>query len=191
MLTALLAALVSAPVAAHSGTGLKGGLESGFLHPLQGFDHLLAMVCVGVWGAFLGPPLIYALPVVFPAFMVVGAVLGMFAVPLPSTEIGVAMSVVALGACIALSVRAPLWLAVVMVALFAVFHGYAHGNELPSAADPIGYSVGFVFATGLLHVAGICIGFLNERPGGKVVTRGLGAVIGVAGLLFLFRAIVP
>jgi urease accessory protein len=113
----------------------------------------------------------------------------MFAVPLPTVEIGVALSVLVLGACIALSLRAPLWLASAIVAAFAIFHGYAHGRELPSAADPVGYSVGFVLATGMLHVAGIGIGFLNERPGGVIVTRGLGAAIGVAGACFLYRAV--
>jgi len=185
----LAVALASAPAAAHSGTGLKGGFGSGFLHPLQGFDHLLAMVSVGIWGAFLGRPLIYALPVIFPGLMVVGAVLGMFSVPLPAIELGIAISVVILGACIALSVRAPIWVAIFIVAAFAVFHGYAHGKELPSAADPIGYSAGFVLATGLLHVAGICIGFLNERPGGRLITRTLGAAIGTVGLFFLYRAV--
>lgn len=180
--------LASAPAAAHIGTGLAGGLGSGFVHPLKGLDHLLAMVCVGIWGAFLERPLIYALPVVFPGFMVVGAVLGMFGAPLPSIELGIAVSVLTLGTCIGLSVRAPVWVAILIVGAFAVFHGYAHGKELPSAADPIGYSSGFVLATGLLHLAGIGIGFLNEWPHGRIVTRALGAAIGAAGLFFLLRA---
>jgi urease accessory protein len=84
--------------------------------------------------------------------------------------------------------RAPVWGAALIVGTFALFHGYAHGRELPSAADPLGYSAGFVLATGLLHVFGICIGFLNERPGGAAVTRGIGGLIGVAGAWFLIRA---
>ena len=172
--------LIGAPAMAHTGTGLAGGFASGFTHPLTGADHLLAMVSVGLWGAFLGRPLIYALPVIFPGVMVIGAALGMFAVPLPIVEVGVALSVLVLGACIALSLRAPVWVASAIVAAFAIFHGYAHGRELPSAADPVGYSVGFVLATGMLHVAGIGIGFLNDRPGGVTVTRGLGGAIGVA-----------
>jgi urease accessory protein len=163
----------------------------GFAHPLTGLDHLLAMVSVGVWGAVLGRPLIYTLPVVFPAVMVVGAILGMWAIPLPSVELGIALSVLVLGTCISLSIRAPGWVASLIVGSFAVFHGYAHGTELPSAADPIGYSVGFVLATGLLHVLGICIGLLNERPTGTVVMRGLGGLIGVAGAWFLLRAVQP
>ena len=171
------------------GTGLAGGFVSGFRHPLSGSDHLLAMVSVGLWGAFLDRPLIYALPVIFPAMMVGGAVLGMFGVPLPPVEIGIALSVLMLGGCIALSLQAPVWAASLIVATFAVFHGYAHGKELPSAADPIGFSAGFVLATGLLHVLGICIGFLNGRPGGVVATRSVGGIIGGMGVWYLYRAI--
>jgi urease accessory protein len=181
--------LLSNPAAAHMGTGLPGGFVSGFKHPFSGIDHLLAMISVGLWGAFLGRPLIYALPVVFPAMMVVGAIMGMFVVPLPPVELGIALSVVVLGGCIALSVRAPVWSACVIVAMFAVFHGYAHGKELPSAADPVSYSAGFVLATGLLHVAGICLGFLNDLPNGVVATRSMGAVIATVGIGLLYRAI--
>jgi urease accessory protein len=173
----------------HIGTGLPGGFESGFIHPFSGIDHLLAMVSVGLWGAFLGRPLIYVLPVIFPAIMVAGAILGMFGVPLPPVEIGIALSVLVLGGGIALSVKAPVWAACIVVAVFAVFHGYAHGKELPSAADPIAYSVGFVLATGLLHVSGICLGLLNELPRGIAVTRSMGAIIAVFGVWFLYRAI--
>lgn len=185
----VVALAVAAPAFAHSGTGLAGGFTSGFVHPLSGFDHLLAMVSVGLWGAFLGRPLIIALPVIFPALMAVGGVLGMANVPLPPVEIGIALSVLVLGAMIALAVRAPVWLAMLIVAIFAVFHGYAHGKELPSAADPIGYSVGFVLATGMLHVVGIGIGLLNDRPGGLIATRTAGALIAAAGSWFLFRAL--
>jgi urease accessory protein len=181
--------LSSNPAAAHTGTGLPGGLASGFLHPLSGIDHLLAMVSVGLWGAFLGRPLIYVLPVVFPAMMVAGAIMGMFVVPLPPVEVGIAVSVLVLGGCIALSVRAPVWAASLVVALFAVFHGYAHGKELPSAADPVSYSAGFVLATGFLHVAGISLGFLNDRPNGVVATRSVGGVIAGLGAWFLYQAI--
>ena len=187
--TAGFALLLSNPAAAHMGTGLPGGFVSGFRHPFSGIDHLLAMISVGLWGAFLGRPLIYALPVVFPAMMVVGAILGMFVVPLPPVEPGIALSVVVLGGCIALSLRAPVWAASIIVAVFAVFHGYAHGKELPSAADPVSYSAGFVLATGLLHVAGICLGFVNGLPNGVVATRSMGAVIATVGIGLLYRAI--
>ena len=103
-----LAVALHAPLAgAHVGTGLPGGIAQGFAHPFGGFDHLLAMVSVGLWGAFLGRPLIYVLPVVFPVVMVIGAALGMFGVPLPHVEIGIALSVLVLGTCIAATWKAP------------------------------------------------------------------------------------
>jgi urease accessory protein len=188
-LLALAAASAAGPALAHSGTGLPGGFASGFLHPLSGFDHMLAMVSVGLWGAFLGRPLIVALPVIFPTVMAVGGALGMANVPLPRVEVGIALSVLVMGAVIALAYRAPVWIACVIVGVFAIFHGYAHGKELPSAADPIGYSLGFVLATGLLHVAGIGLGLLNVRPGGVIATRSLGALIGLTGVYFLYRAL--
>jgi urease accessory protein len=184
-----VASLVSNSASAHVGTGLPGGWVSGFMHPFGGIDHLLAMVSVGLWGAFLGRPLIHVLPVVFPAMMVAGAILAMFGVPLPPVEIGIAVSVLVLGACIALSLSAPVWAASLVVAVFAVFHGYAHGKELPSAADPVGYSAGFVVATGLLHVSGIGIGLLSGRPKGVIAIRSFGGVIAVIGIWFLYRAL--
>lgn len=183
--------VLAGPAAAHAGTGLRGGFASGFLHPLSGPDHLLAMVSVGLWGAFLGRPLIYALPVIFPTVMVAGAAMGMLGAPLPPVQIGIAVSVLVLGLCIALAIRAPVWAAAMIVAVFAVFHGYAHGKELPSAADPVGYSLGFVLATGLLHVAGIGLGALKDRQGGEVLTRGLGGAVALAGGWFLFAALTP
>lgn len=184
----LAIALHASSADAHTGTGLPGGVVQGFAHPFGGLDHLFAMVSVGLWGAFLGRPLIYALPVVFPVVMVVGAALGMFGVPLPRVEIGVALSVLVLGACIAFAWRAPVAAASLVVAVFALFHGYAHGRELPSAADPIGYSVGFVLATGLLHVVGIGIGALADRPRAAIVVRVLGAAIAGVGLVFVRNA---
>ncbi|MBV8496191.1 MAG: HupE/UreJ family protein [Gammaproteobacteria bacterium] len=189
VIVAAAGSLLCDRAAAHMGTGLPGGFVSGFVHPFSGVDHLLAMVSVGLWGAFLGRPLIFALPVVFPAMMVGGALMGMFVVPLPPVELGIALSVLVLGGCIALSVRAPIWAASLVVALFAVFHGYAHGKELPSAADPVSYSAGFVLATGLLHVSGIAVGFVKDRPGGLVATRSIGAAIATIGAWFLYRAI--
>jgi len=147
------------------------------------------MVSVGLWGAFLGRPLLYLLPMIFPAVMAGGALLAMWGLHMPGVEIGIALSVLVLGACIASAFKAPVWLASVVVAAFALFHGYAHGQELPSAADPIGYSTGFVLATGLLHVLGIGIGTLNVLPGGAVATRVMGGLIGCAGLCFLYIAV--
>ena len=179
------AIVITVPAWGHSGTGLAGGFPSGFKHPFTGADHLLAMVAVGLWGAFLGRPLVYVLPIVFPMVMVMGGIMGMMDLPLPSTEIGIALSVITLGACILCAARPPVVVAAAMVGLFAIFHGFAHGRELPSAADPVGYSLGFVLATGLLHVTGILLGLIKERPHGELVIRVTGAAIAVAGVGFL------
>ena len=184
---ALIAAatLAAGPALAHSGTGLAGGFVSGFFHPLTGFDHLLAMVSVGLWGAFLGRPLIVVLPVLFPAVMAVGGVLGMAGVPLPPVELGIALSVLVLGGMIAFAVKAPIWLASLLVAFFAIFHGYAHGKELPDGANAVAFSAGFVIATGLLHLTGIAFGLLTRWPAGRLAVRGAGGVIALVGLAYL------
>ena len=132
--TGLFMLLRSAAAQAHTDVGVAGGLLTGFLHPLSGIDHLLAMVAVGIWGATLGRPLVWALPVGFPMLMVVGGVLGIADVQLPYVETGIAVSVVVLGLAIAAAWRAPIGVALAIVALFGVFHGFAHGKELPEAA---------------------------------------------------------
>jgi urease accessory protein len=121
--------------------------------------------------------------------MVIGAVMAMLGVPMPPAEIGIAASVLVLSVCVALSIKAPVWVASLIVATFAVFHGYTHGSELPSAADPIGYSAGFVIATGLLHLLGIAIGSLNRWRRGVVAIRIMGWGIAVAGAWFLTLAL--
>ncbi len=185
----LVAALQSAPALAHDGTGLAGGFVAGFLHPVTGFDHMLAMVSVGLWGAFLGRPLLIVLPMLFPAMMAAGAGAGMAGLPLPSVELGIAASVATLGAMILFAVRAPIAVACAIVAMFALFHGYAHGMELPSAADPTGYTAGFELSTGLLHVAGIALGTLKSSAVGTIALRSLGGVIAVIGVWFLAGAL--
>lgn len=180
---------LSVPAYAHSAKSLSLGFTGGFLHPLSGPDHLLAMISVGLWGAFLGRPLIYLLPVVFPTVMAVGGVLGMAQLPFPRVEIGIALSVIVLGAAILFRWRAPVLLAAVIVGIFGLFHGYAHGLELPSMANPVSFSLGFVLATGMLHVLGIFIGLLRDRPGGETLLRGMGAVIAAAGGWFLYAAL--
>jgi urease accessory protein len=170
---------------AHSGEGVAGGFLSGFLHPLSGLDHLLAMVAVGIWGATLGRPLVWALPVAFPMLMVVGGVLGIAQIPLPYVEIGIAVSVIVLGLSIASAWRAPMVVAVGIVALFGVFHGHTHGTELPTTAAPAAYAAGFVISTGLLHLGGIAIGLVKELPRGEQVLRAGGGVIAAAGVWIL------
>lgn len=187
---ALLAAFaLAAPLAqAHEGAGLAGGFMSGFAHPLLGWDHVVAMLAVGLWGAFLGAPALWLLPVVFPLVMAAGGALGVLGVPLPAVEIGIAVSAIALGGVVAGALRPPLWVAALLVALFAIFHGHAHGTELPQAASPLAYSLGFVVATGLLHLTGIALGLLARWPAGRIAVRGMGAGIALLGVLFLTRA---
>jgi urease accessory protein len=172
---------------AHSGTGLAGGSQAGFLHPLNGPDHMLAMVSVGLWGAILGRPLVVALPVVFPVMMAIGGVLGIVGIAVPPVEIGIAASVIILGGAIATLIKPPAVVAILMVAIFALFHGYAHGQELPSAVDPVGYSTGFVLATGLLHLVGVGLGFIILQRAGLKSLRVLGASICLVGVWFLFQ----
>jgi urease accessory protein len=180
--------LLASPAQAHSETGLPGGFSAGIAHPLTGADHMLAMVSVGLWGHFLRKPLIYLLPMVFPMMMAAGAGIGMIGIALPPVELGIALSVVILGALVCGAVRTQPWVACIVVGLFALFHGYAHGIELPSAADPIGYSLGFVLATGSLHVFGIAIGRIALVPSGETMLRGLGALIFAFGLYFFWAA---
>ncbi|MDT7835826.1 HupE/UreJ family protein [Aquabacterium sp. OR-4] len=172
---------------AHSedAAGIGGGLLAGMLHPLLGLDHLVAMVAVGLWGAFLGPRAVWLLPVVFPLVMAVGGVLGMAQVPLPSVEVGIAVSGIVLGLMVALAARPPLPVAALIVGAFAIFHGHAHGAELPAAANALAYSIGFVVSTGLLHVAGIGLGLLVRWPAGRWAVRGTGLLIALVGLAFL------
>lgn len=188
-LATLLALLPLTSALAHSGTGVAVGLESGFFHPITGLDHLVAMVAVGLWGAQLGNPAIWILPITFPLVMALGGLLGLSGVPLPLTEPVVALSGLALGLLIALYVRTPLWIAAVLVGIFAIFHGYAHGRELPAAANPIAYAVGFVVATGILHLCGIVIGLLVSLPNGARVVRACGVAIGCVGGYFLLAAL--
>lgn len=179
-------ALVAPAVAhAHTETGAIGGFISGFLHPLLGPDHIAAMVAVGIWGAFLGAPAMWRLPVIFPLVMAGGGALGILGVPLPGVETAIAFSGVVLGMMIVLAARPPLWVAALMVGFFAIFHGHAHGAELPEAANAVTYAVGFVIATGLLHLSGIALGLLIRWPGGRIAVRTIGGVIAATGFAFL------
>lgn len=184
--TAVLAFALAQPAFAHEQAGVAGGLLSGLLHPVTGIDHLIAMVAVGIWGAQLGAPAIWVLPITFPLVMAVGGVLGIMRVPLPMPELVIAISALILGVAVASRLRLPFPVAAIIVAVFAIFHGYAHGAELPGSANPQAYGIGFVTATGLLHLCGIAIGTLTRWPAGERVIQGLGA--GIAGLGCYFLA---
>ncbi|MEM1317084.1 MAG: HupE/UreJ family protein [Pseudomonadota bacterium] len=179
-------ALISTIARAHVGEGIDSGFESGFWHPILGWDHVVAMVAVGLWGAFLGRPAIFILPVVFPLVMAVGGALGIMGMPLPYVEAGIALSGVVLGLLIAFAMKAPLWVAAVIVGIFAIFHGHAHGTEFPTEFDATGYAIGFVIGTGLLHMVGIAFGALVGSEIGKVAVRAVGALIAAVGAAYLF-----
>ena len=185
----IFAVIPAGAACAHTQGGLVGGFASGFAHPLLGLDHIAAMVAVGLWGAFLGAPAIWLLPIVFPLVMALGGVLGILGVPLPGVEIGIAVSAVVLGLMVALAVKPHLAIAAVIVGAFAIFHGYAHGVELPEGGDAVAYSLGFVIATGCLHLCGIAIGLLARWPAGRMAVRVAGSAIAVAGLVFLGKLI--
>ena len=177
------------PAYAHNEASAAGGVIAGLSHPFLGVDHMLAMIAVGVWGAFLGRPLLMILPMVFPVTMTVGAALAIAAVPFPPVELGVAVSVIGLGILILTAARPAPAVACAVVAIFALFHGYAHGTELPATADPVGYSVGFVLATGFLHLGGICLGLLKSLRFGEIVLRAAGAAMAAAGVMFLITGL--
>jgi urease accessory protein len=185
----LLLLLASVPAQAHPQVGRAAGFVSGLRHPVSGLDHALAMIAVGVWGAQLGAPAVWLLPVAFPMVMAFGGFLGLAGVPIPGVEVGVALSAVLLGLLVAFEARPPLWLAVVIVGLFAIFHGHAHGTELPAGESGVLYSIGFVVATGCLHATGIGIGLAHRWPAGRTALRFAGTVVATAGLAFLWRAI--
>ncbi len=172
---------------AHAETAEGGGFWAGLTHPVLGLDHMAAMVAVGLWGVFLGAPAIWLLPIIFPLVMALGAIVGLSGIALPLTELIIALSGLVLGLMILFKVQLNLVLVCLLVGLFAVFHGYAHGAELPATANPYAFIIGFVIATGALHVAGILLGTLTRWPAGLVAVRSAGAVIAGLGAMFLYQ----
>lgn len=187
---ALALLLLPATVFAHQETGSITGIVSGLKHPVSGMDHVLAMISVGLWGAQLGPPAVWALPVAFPMVMAFGGMLGLMGISLPGIEIGIAVSAIVLGAMIVTESRPPLWIAAALVGFFAIFHGHAHGTELPAGSSGLLYSIGFVAATGMLHGVGIAMGLVHRFRGGRLAVRAAGAVVSAAGVFFLARIFV-
>jgi urease accessory protein len=186
--TTLAATLWPALAWAHTGRGRAEGFLAGLHHPVSGLDHVLAMVSVGLWGAQLGAPAMWLLPVTFPMVMAFGGMLGLMGVRMPGVEVGIALSGMVLGLAVLAEWRPPLWGAATVVGVFAVFHGHAHGTELPSGASGLSYSIGFVVATGTLHALGIGIGLIHRWGWGRVALRVTGAVVASAGVFFLWRA---
>jgi urease accessory protein len=189
-LAAIAATLALVPTAAlaHSGLGQLHGFAQGFLHPLGGVDHVLAMVTVGVFAWQLGGRALWLVPATFVLAMAAGGALGIAGVELLLVEFGIAASVVVLGAIVALKVKAPLAVAMGLVGAFAVFHGHAHGTEMPPDAAAAAYATGFLLATALLHAGGIAPGFVIGRIGdiqGRLVYRVGGGLVALAGIAIL------
>jgi urease accessory protein len=191
MASLVLLWVVAWPAAAfaHVRGGEAVGFTSGVLHPVSGLDHVLAMIAVGLWGAQLGAPAVWLLPVTFPMVMAFGGMLGLMGVAIPGIEVGIALSAIGLGVAVCCEARPKLWVAALLVGVFAIFHGHAHGTELPPGANGLLYSIGFVMATGLLHATGIGIGLVHRWPTGQIALRGAGALVALAGLSFLWQAI--
>lgn len=182
--------LFSSAAFAHTGAGSASGFTHGFGHPLGGLDHILAMVAVGILAANLGGRAIWAVPLTFMAVMAVAGMLGIFGVALPLVELGIALSVVVLGLAVAVKRDWPLAAAMPLVGLFAVFHGHAHGTEMPLDAFGAEYAAGFVIATGILHLVGIGIGSgaaaaSRQVAGGPHVTQLGGVAISALGVAIL------
>ena len=183
-------ALFLAPTAAlaHVGIGNTSGFMHGFIHPLTGLDHQLAIILVGVFAYQLGGRALWLVPLTFVAAMALGGFLGVAGLPVPFVEIGIALSVIVLGGGVAFGVKAPVALAMGAVGLFAIFHGHAHGSEMPLDAPGFEYGIGFMLATAVLHAVGIGIGILvgmTSRVLGKNVYRVAGGLASAAGLALL------
>lgn len=184
---ALAALLVIAPTAAlaHTGVSVEHDLLHGFLHPIGGLDHMLAMVAVGVFAYVLGGRALYVVPLAFIGMMAVGFGIGLAGVELPYMELGIALSSIVIGGVAALGRPMPVVAASALVGLFAVFHGVAHGAEMPAGASSLDYAMGFVAATALLHLAGIAgamgVAKLAGRFG-KPVAQVAGGLFALGGL---------
>ena len=184
-LLALAAAALPAAAYAHPAIGEAAGFSHGFVHPISGLDHVLAMVMVGVFAFQLGGRATWLVPTTFVLVMALGGVLGATGVNIPFVETGIALSVVVLGAIVALNVKAPLAATLGVIGLFAIFHGHAHGAEMPENAAGAAYAAGFMIATALLHAAGLTLGYLIGRAGerqGLFVTRTAGGIAAISGV---------
>jgi len=176
--------LLSLPnvVFAHTGIGSSSGFWNGVVHPITGLDHICAMVGVGLWAAQRGGRSLWLVPLAFIVVMAVGGLLGMLAISVPLVERGIIASVLIMGILIAAAVRLPLLLSVLIVGLFALFHGHAHGAEMPQTASGVLYGIGFLATTALLHMSGIAAGLLARQSASTWLLRYAGAAIVLCGL---------
>ena len=155
ILSLLILALLPNLAYAHVGIGEASGWAHGLLHPFIGMDHLCAMIAVGLWAKQMGGRAVWFVPLTFVSIMALGGLLGIAAIPLPFVEVGILMSLLVLGVLIAAAIRLPLPASATLVGIFALFHGYAHGAEMPQTASGVSYALGFMLATATLHTTGI------------------------------------
>jgi urease accessory protein len=187
-LAAAMVVLTPVVAFAHTGVGDTNSFVHGFGHPISGLDHILPMLLVGVFAWQLGGRALWLVPITFVSMMAVGGTLGIASIEVPLVETGIAFSVVVLGAIVAFDVKAPATMAMGIVGLFAIFHGHAHGAEIPEDAGGVAYAAGFMIATALLHLIGISAGFLMGKASehyGSVVVRLAGGLATVAGVALL------
>ena len=171
---------------AHASGGDIGGFYSGIGHPVLGSDHLLAMLAVGALSAQLGGRAIWSVPLTFVVLMLVGGLLGIYGISLFSVEIGIAVSVIVLGIAMAVDKRAPMVLTMLFVGFFALFHGHAHGTEMPNMAQPVFYVLGFILGTATIHLFGLVLALgVGMLPSGGQVLRLCGVSIACVGVSFL------
>lgn len=189
IVSALMVVADATPALAHADVPGGVGFVTGLLHPISGLDHVVAMIAVGLWGAQLGRPAVWLLPVIFPIVMAAGGFLALVGVGLPSVEVGIALSALVLGLMVVLEARPALAVTVAIVGGFAIFHGHAHGTELPDGESALAYSIGFVIATGCLHALGVLLGLANVSPVGRACVRFAGGGVAFAGVVFLVRAV--
>ena len=179
---AVMGFALATPAFAHTGVGAHShGFAAGFLHPLMGLDHMLAMLGVGIWAAQLGQRATWLVPAAFVAVMIAGAGLALSGIAMPMVEFGIAGSVLVIGTLIALGTRLPVGVAMSLVGLFALFHGHAHGTELPGFAHPAAYGAGIVAATALLHAGGVGIASVVRRQAARLPFRIAGAMMAAVG----------
>jgi urease accessory protein len=167
---------------AHTGIGETAGFMHGFSHPIGGADHILAMVAVGLWAAQIGGRALWVIPCTFVGVMVLGGVLGFAGIYVPFVEEGILVSILILGVLIAGAFKVPLMYSSLIVGLFAIFHGHAHGIEMPATMSAASYAVGFALATAMLHLAGIGLGVLMQKSKLQTVNRFAGGVIALSGI---------
>jgi urease accessory protein len=167
---ALSVLAATAPAFAHTGVGATHGVAHGFLHPFSGVDHVLAMVAVGLFAAHLGGRALWLVPATFVAIMAASGAIGMSGLPIPYVETGIALSVLTLGLVLMTRIAPPVGVAMGLVGVFAIFHGHAHGAEMPADASGLAYALGFIAATAALHAAGIGLGAWLGKAGSQLST---------------------